>query len=152
VPLPPIPRPRRARAAGGPRFDRAPARAAHTQPPAPGPLGIEAQIAWRPGAGDAAFELRPLDAAADEGLPRVPIPSASADAPPERTGEASRAHALLYDRLVLDGWEPVGRGERWYAHRFRRTAAPAREAVSVTAAGHAPGAAAGHESNSEHTD
>ena len=43
------------------------------------------------------------------------------DAVPSRKAPASRAHALLCDRLVQDGWEPCGRGEAWYAHRYRRT-------------------------------
>ncbi len=46
--------------------------------------------------------------------------SAEHDAPPSRTPETSRAHAILYDRLVSAGWEPYGRGGSWYNHRFRR--------------------------------
>lgn len=39
---------------------------------------------------------------------------------PSRTPETSRAHAILYDRLVAAGWEPDGRGGYWYSHQFRR--------------------------------
>jgi hypothetical protein len=54
----------------------------------------------------------------DEDLGRMPV---EPDAVPSRKAPASRAHALLCDRLVQDGWEPCGRGEAWYAHRYRRT-------------------------------
>lgn len=39
---------------------------------------------------------------------------------PTRTPQTSRAHAILYDRLVAAGWEPYGRGGSWYSHQFRR--------------------------------
>jgi hypothetical protein len=40
-------------------------------------------------------------------------------APPE-TDEIVAAHSALVHELVRAGWEPVGRGEAWYEHRFRR--------------------------------
>jgi len=79
---------------------------------------VEAEIEHAGGA----FRLRPLGASEalrlDEDLVRMPVET---DAVPSRTAPASRAHALLCDRLVQDGWEPCGRGETWYAHRYRRT-------------------------------
>lgn len=79
---------------------------------------VEAEIEHAGGA----FRLRPLGASEalrlDEDLVRMPVES---DAVPSRKAPASRAHALLCDRLVQDGWEPCGRGEAWYAHRYRRT-------------------------------
>ncbi|HEV3407634.1 MAG TPA: hypothetical protein VG079_03005 [Gaiellaceae bacterium] len=40
-------------------------------------------------------------------------------APAERD-EIVAAHAALVRDLVGAGWEPAGRGEAWYEHRFRR--------------------------------
>ena len=45
-------------------------------------------------------------------------------APPE-TEEIVAAHSALVQELVGAGWEPMGRGDAWYAHRFRRAAATA---------------------------
>jgi hypothetical protein len=79
---------------------------------------VEAEIMH---AGDA-FRLRPLGSAAtlplDEDLVLMPVEQ---DAVPARHAVASRAHALLCDRLTQAGWEPCGRGRAWYAHRYRRT-------------------------------
>jgi hypothetical protein len=60
------------------------------------------------------------DVLAGEEVATAPVDALAAQA---RTDEASRAHALLCDRLVAHGWEPCGRGPAWYAHRFRRVVA-----------------------------
>jgi hypothetical protein len=39
---------------------------------------------------------------------------------PAETEEIVAAHAALVHELVGAGWEPAGRGEAWYEHRFRR--------------------------------
>ena len=69
-----------------------------------------------------AFRLRPVGASEalrlDDDVVGMPVDGAAV---PSRKAPASRAHALLCDRLVQDGWEPCGRGEAWYAHRYRRT-------------------------------
>jgi hypothetical protein len=126
APAPPVPRSR----------GRVPA----DPPPAPRPRFV---VAGRPGhgalrwhgaatqaeirlggSGDATWlELAP-HASGDRLLPviRSPHIDAPGDATLERTPSASRAHALLCDRLAQDGWEPCGRGDAWYAHRFRRIA------------------------------
>lgn len=79
---------------------------------------VEAEIEHAEGS----FRLRPLGTSValrlDEDVARMPV---EPDAVPSRKAPASRAHALLCDRLVQDGWEPCGRGEAWYAHRYRRT-------------------------------
>ena len=79
---------------------------------------VEAEIEHAAGT----FRLRPLGTSEalrlDEDVARMPVES---DAVPSRKAPASRAHALLCDRLVQGGWEPCGRGEAWYAHRYRRT-------------------------------
>ena len=75
---------------------------------------VEAEIEHAAGT----FRLRPLGTSAALRLARMPV---EPDAVPSRKALASRAHALLCDRLVQDGWEPCGRGEAWYAHRYRRT-------------------------------
>jgi hypothetical protein len=79
---------------------------------------VEAEIEHAGGA----FRLRPVGASKalrlDEDLVRMPVEPYGV---PSRKAPASRAHALLCDRLVQDGWEPCGRGATWYAHRYRRT-------------------------------
>ena len=79
---------------------------------------VEAEIEHAGGA----FRLRPVGASTalrlDEDLVRMPVEPYGV---PSRKAPASRAHALLCDRLVQDGWEPCGRGATWYAHRYRRT-------------------------------
>jgi hypothetical protein len=85
------------------------------------PAIAESEIEWSVGAKGSVFRLRDSgvtpETPDDEESPEV---TWDADGPPSRTEEASRAHAILYDRLVLSGWEPDGQGPAWYAHRFRR--------------------------------
>jgi hypothetical protein len=41
---------------------------------------------------------------------------------PESNGKYDAgANDVLVKHLTSEGWQPVGRGEYWYAHRFRRT-------------------------------
>ena len=46
-----------------------------------------------------------------------------AQRPPE-TDEALAARDEVVAQLVADGWEPIGAGNAWYAHRFRRRLGP----------------------------
>jgi hypothetical protein len=47
--------------------------------------------------------------------------------PPERDHEAARAsHDTLVQRLVDEGWEPLGDAVPWYAQRFHRHASRLR--------------------------
>jgi hypothetical protein len=53
---------------------------------------------------------------------------------PVAEGVAGHAHAELVERLLADGWEPVGRGSTWYSQRFARAGfdvAPAAGAAPV---------------------
>jgi len=71
---------------------------------------------------DDGFRLRSLGDEADILPLEAPTPMPiDADAVATRNAVASRAHALLCDRLAQHGWEPCGRGAQWYAHRYRRT-------------------------------
>jgi hypothetical protein len=113
----PLSRRARARAGTNPRFVREP-------PPAPVRFERAAasgvvEIDWRPAGERVIFEARALTPLAGAPGARSPAFAATGDGPPPRTGETSRAHALLCDRLVLAGWEPCGQGEAWFAHRFR---------------------------------
>jgi cellulose synthase (UDP-forming) len=79
----------------------------------------EAEIVWDLNDGGR-FTLAPLDPRRS-GSDRAQTGAVdTAHVAALRTAESSRAHALLYDSLVLDGWEPSGQGDRWYAHRFER--------------------------------
>jgi cellulose synthase (UDP-forming) len=83
---------------------------------------IVAEISWAPSDELEPFGLTIVDKSAGLGRPGSRIPLARVGRrreAPSRDRETSRAHALLYDRLVLQGWEPDGRGGSWYAHRFR---------------------------------
>jgi hypothetical protein len=42
--------------------------------------------------------------------------------PPADHKGAHAAHDALRERLAQTGWEPIGEGRAWYAHRFRRHA------------------------------
>jgi len=120
----PVPLPRRPRAARGTRFARSVAAPA---PPTPMTSGepVVAEIVWWTEGDRSVFTLRDVDARRDMPLDERSPEIVGGGATPGRTDEASRAHAILYDRLVLSGWEPCGRGASWYGHRFRRTLAPA---------------------------
>jgi hypothetical protein len=67
------------------------------------------------------FRLRGLGPDAGSALDGPASAPVAATAVAARTDAASRAHALLCDRLVAHGWEPCGRGPGWYAHRYRRS-------------------------------
>ena len=78
------------------------------------------QIDWSQDGGGGRFRLLSLDRrVGDPSHPRSPDVELNANGEVPRTAAASRAHAMLYDHLVLTGWEPAGRGTPWYAHRFR---------------------------------
>jgi len=134
--VPPIPPRRRARrkqqreydpamTAVGPRLRRTTTRLmADLEPFEPArrePSQVEAEITVSDLAGETPFALHHVGAGAADGRKRLPRerPRQSGVEAPPRTPEISRAHALLYDRLVLEGWRANGRGRPWYAHRFR---------------------------------
>jgi hypothetical protein len=129
----PVPLPRHARSARGTRFARS---AAAPSPPTPVTSGepVVAEIAWWTAGDRSMFTLRDVDARRDMPLDERSPEIVGGGATPGRTDEASRAHAILYDRLVLSGWEPVGRGTSWYAHRFRRALAPAAAVGALASA------------------
>jgi cellulose synthase/poly-beta-1,6-N-acetylglucosamine synthase-like glycosyltransferase len=86
-------------------------------------LPQEVAIDWWSSDGAAGFRLRSMPGGFDGSLVESsPTLRWSEPHPPSRTAETSRAHAIFYDRLVRTGWEPCGRDEPWYAHRFRRAA------------------------------
>ncbi len=63
---------------------------------------------------------------------------------PPQKGRIAAAHQVLVDKLVADGWEPVGRGGPWYAQRFRRllfTSLPAYDEPSTEPSPQGEGAA-----------
>ena len=86
------------------------------------------------------FELRPMsaDRRADTGngqrtddQHRLGHSAQSAAFPwawqmhPAPIPEAREAHQELVERLLAQGWERMGIGESWFAHRLRAPAAPA---------------------------
>jgi cellulose synthase (UDP-forming) len=87
---------------------------------------VVAEISWAPSDELEPFGLTILDnpGGPQRLAPRIPLTRIGrrSEAPP-RDRETSRAHALLYDRLILQGWQPDGRGGSWYAHRFRHVGA-----------------------------
>jgi cellulose synthase/poly-beta-1,6-N-acetylglucosamine synthase-like glycosyltransferase len=119
----PVPPRRRVRSAREQRFARPAAAPAPRTRVSPGEL-VVAEITWWNEGERSCFTLRDLDRSRDMRLDERSTEISDAGATPRRTDEASRAHAILYDRLVLSGWEPCGRGVSWYAHQFRRTVAP----------------------------
>jgi cellulose synthase (UDP-forming) len=89
---------------------------------------ILAEISWAPSDESEPFGLTILDEPAGPGRrgSRIsPVRAGQRGETPQRNRETSRAHALLYDRLILQGWQPEGRGGSWYAHRFRHADADA---------------------------
>ena len=71
-----------------------------------------------------AFRLQTIARSRDFVLVEICANAASADVGGvARTDDASRAHALVCDRLAQAGWDACGRGEAWYGHRFRRSLA-----------------------------
>jgi hypothetical protein len=122
APPAPIPAPWRARATGAAR--RA-APAAPTASPAGRPSSapdIDTELA-RLSSGSP-FRLQTIARSPEFVLAEIRADAAPADAGGvARTDDASRAHALLCDRLAQAGWDACGRGEAWYGHRFRRSLA-----------------------------
>jgi cellulose synthase (UDP-forming) len=93
---------------------------------------VAGEISWgpdnRPG-----FRLKALRSEDSEMIPEYArIVESSHDSPFPRSSEVSRVHALLYDQLVLEGWEPCGRGSGWYAHRFRRPRFPEQRTPALS--------------------
>jgi cellulose synthase/poly-beta-1,6-N-acetylglucosamine synthase-like glycosyltransferase len=101
---------------------------------APASVPREVAIVWGTDESLGGFHVRPTDPDSDMRLPyRLLVAGAGGSRPPDRTFEASRAHAILYDLLVSGGWELCGRGEHWYAHRFRPAGASPRAARALAA-------------------
>jgi hypothetical protein len=67
------------------------------------------------------FYARGLMPAGDEEVGRSPLFWWRHRDPPPQEGSALIAHQALVDRLLADGWEPIGARRPWYAQRFRRS-------------------------------
>jgi O-antigen/teichoic acid export membrane protein len=96
------------------------------QPPRDVPVEVAApkgvhEIRWHGDGVQGVFELRPADEEARSGPPVAassPVPWGWR-VPPAPTPAARTAHDRLVDGLVRTGWQPCGRGELWFAKRFR---------------------------------
>jgi hypothetical protein len=82
-------------------------------------LPSEVAIDWLDDDERSGFGLTATDRNLGPLLTLAQLPDGAAE--PARTPETSRAHAMLYDRLVAAGWEPYSRDAAWYSHRFRRS-------------------------------
>ena len=98
------------------------------------------EITWQGQGETGVFELRPMapDPGADTGngqrtddQHRLGPSVQSAAFPwawqmhPAPIPEARQAHQELVERLLAQGWERMGMGESWFAHRLRAPATPA---------------------------
>jgi hypothetical protein len=52
---------------------------------------------------------------------------------PAPVPEARQAHQELVERLLAEGWERMGMGETWFAHRLRRPVSAGSDAHSADA-------------------
>jgi hypothetical protein len=63
-------------------------------------------------------------AAQPDGRPRIAARSSlfrwRGEEPPPRSNATEASLRMLVERLEYDGWEPVGRGDRWYELSFQR--------------------------------
>jgi stage V sporulation protein B len=86
------------------------------------------EIAWRADDETGVFELHRLSPHSEGTTQPTQEPVAASRpfpwgwrVPPAPVPEARDAHARLVKRLLAQGWEPAGRGDAWFAERFRRT-------------------------------
>jgi hypothetical protein len=81
------------------------------------------EIAWWRGFVRSEFYVRSLDGSEAPPWRSHGFRWRRQERPPE-TEETLAARDEVIAKLVADGWEPIGAGNAWYAHRFRRRLGP----------------------------
>jgi len=101
------------------------------QPPGPPPVTpppeTECQITfWRGYHRGAFFASMHVDGE-EVAVAESPLFPVEGEGLPERTGKALAAYEALRSQLLEEGWNSVGESETWFAERFRRPEAIARD-------------------------